>query len=191
MHKRQTLLSVLTLICAVCSLILSTLAFLRADDTARVDDLIVRNTELQSQIDQLTVRLSAATEPTLFSATSAYSNLIVDSYTAGEDTLKLDSLYLQVQLPQSTTGAVTIRRSELILEKGNEVLYQQDITLLPGESEGGYELTLVNLTLPRPDMEPEDLLELTMEVTLSDGQVLHTAAANWYESAGELYLLVG
>lgn len=191
MRKRQTLISILTLICSVCSLCLSTLAFLRADDTARVDDLIVRNTELQSQIDQLTVRLSMTTEPTVLAATSAYSNLIVDSYTAGEDTLKLDSLYLQVQLPQSTTGAVTIRRCELIFQRDTDILYQQEITLLPGESEGGYELTIVDLTLPRPEMAPEDLLELKMEVTLSDGQVLRTANANWYESAGKLYLLVG
>ena len=191
MRKRQTLISVLTLICSVCSLFLSTLAFLRADDTARVDDLIVRNAELQSQIDQLTVRLTAATEPTVLTAANAYSSLIVDSYTAGEDTLTLDTLYLQVQLPQSTTGAVTIRRCELIFQRGCDILYQQEVTLLPGEGEGGYELTLVNLTLPRPDMAPEDLLELKMEVTLSDGQVLHTADANWYESAGKLYLLVG
>lgn len=191
MRNRQTLLSVLTLLCTLCSLTLSTMAFLRADDTAQVDELIAKNAELQCRIDQLTARLSNTTEPTEAVLSAAFSNLVVDSYTADEDSLTVEKLYLQVHLPQSTTEAVTIRRCSLVLEKGSDILYEQDISLLPGESEGSHELTLVNLQLPRPDMAAEDLLELRMEVTLSNDQLLHTDAASWYESADTLYLLAG
>lgn len=191
MRKNQNILSILTLICAVSSLILSILAFIRSDNTATVLDLQAQNIQLQSQIDKLTTRMGAATEVTTYPASSAYCNLIVESYTAKEVHLVIDTAYVQVQLPQVTASAASIRRAELVLRLGDKELYQQEITLNPGESEGGYEQTLTNLTLPLPELGPEDQLDLTLEITLTDGQSLRSACASWFLSEGELYLIAG
>ena len=191
MRKSNTLISILTMICAVCSLILSTLAFIRSDHTAEVMALQSQNIQLQSQSDKLTTRLTGATETPTYPASSAYCNLVVTDFTAGEVQLVINEGYVQVQLPQTASSTVSIRRAELVLRLGNRELYQQDITLQPGESEGGYELTIQNLKLPLPELTPEEQLDLTLEVTLSDGQSLQTSSASWFSDGEELFLIVG
>lgn len=191
MRKSQTFLSILTLICSVCSLILSTLAFIRSEDTATMVDLQAQNTQLQSQIDKLTARMSGSTESATNPASSAYGNLIVDSFSVGEVELIIDSAYVQVQLPQTTADCVTIRRAELVLLLGDNELYQQDITLQPGEGEGGYDLTITGMKLPLPALDKDDLLELVLEVTLSDGQSFRSPSVSWYANGDELLLIAG
>lgn len=191
MRKQNNLIPILTLICAFCSLILSTLAFIRSDHTATVMELQSQNIQLQSQIDKLTTRMGNATEAPTYPASSAYCNLIITDFSAGEVELIIDTAYAQVQLPQTAASTVTIRRAELVLRLGDRELYQQDITLNPGESEGGYELTIQNLKLPLPEMTPEEQLDLTLEVTLSDGQSLQTASASWFSDGENLYLIAG
>lgn len=191
MQKRTTLISILTLICAFCSLILSTLAFIRSDHTEEVMALQTQNIQLQSQIDKLTTRMGAATESPTYPASSAYCNLVVTEFTTGEVQLVIDQAYVQVQLPQTAASSVSIRRAELVLRLGSRELYQQDISLKPGESEGGYELTIEDLKLPLPELTPEEQLDLTLEVTLSDGQSLQTSSASWFSDGEGLYLIVG
>ena len=91
MRKNQTILSILTLICSVCSLILSSLAFIRSDDTATMVDLQAQNIQLQSQIDKLTARMSGATEAPTSPASTAYGNLLVEEFSTGEVELIIDS----------------------------------------------------------------------------------------------------
>lgn len=191
MRKNQTLLTILTLICSICSLLLSTLAFLRSEDTASMLDLQAQNIQLQSQIDKLTTRLNSPSEAPTYSVDDIYCNLILDDFTAGDVHLILDSVYAQVQLPQSTGAPLSIRRAELVLTLGENEVYQQDITLVPGESEGGYELTLTNVQLPLPELEADQQLDLKLEVTLSDGQHLRSDSASWYAEDGVLYLIAG
>lgn len=191
MRKNQTLLTLLTLICSICSLILSMLAFVRSEDTATMVDLQAQNIQLQSQIDKLTTRLTGSTEAPTYSVEDAYCNLIIGDYTATDVQLVIDTVYAQVQLPQSTGTPLTIRRAELVLSLGDNELYQQEITLQPGESEGGYELTLTKLQLPLPDLKEDELLDLKLEVTLSDGQSLRSDSASWYAEGSSLYLIAG
>lgn len=191
MHKNQRLLTYLTLLCSICSLLLSTLAFLRSEDTATLVDLQAQNIQLQSQIDKLTTRLTGATEAPTYSVDDAYCNLIIGDYTAGDVQLALDTVYAQVQLPQTTGTPLTIRRAELVLTLGENEVYQQDITLQPGESEGGYELTLTKVQLPLPELKTDQQLDLMLEVTLSDGQSLRSDSASWYTDGDNLYLIAG
>lgn len=191
MRKSQTLLSILTLICSVCSLVLSTLAFIRSEDTATMVDLQAQNSQLQSQIDKLTTRMSGATEASTFPASDAYCNLIVDGFSTGEVQLIIDTAYVQVQLPQAAANSVTIRRAELVLMRGTNELYQQDITLEAGEGEGGYELTLTDLQLPLPELGADEQLDLKLEVTLSDGQSMRSASVSWYMEGEQLMLIAG
>ena len=191
MRKNQTVLTLLTLICSICSLILSMLAFIRSEDTATMVDLQAQNIQLQSQIDKLTTRLTGATEAPTYSVADTYCNLIIGDYTTGDVQLVLDTVYAQVQLPQTTGTPLTIRRAELVLTLGDNEVYQQDITLLPGESEGGYELTLTKVQLPLPELKDDELLDLKLEVTLSDGQSLRSDSASWYAEGDSLYLIAG
>ena len=191
MRKGQTLLSVLTLICSVCSLILSTMAFIRSDDTATMVDLQAQNTLLQSQIDKLTARMGGATEAPTNPVSHAYASLLVDAYTVGEVELTVDSAYVQVLLPQTAADCVTIRRAELVLVLGSNEIYQQDITLQAGEMEGCYDLTIQGMKLPLPQLGPEDQLELLLEVTLSDGQSFRSPSISWYAQDEELLLIAG
>lgn len=191
MQKKQMLVSVLTLICALASLVLSFLAFLRSDRTADLDMLQQQISVLESRVDQLTARLTGEVIVSDGVASDAFCNLIVDTYSADEETLIINDLYLQVQLPQSAVSSTSVRRSELILVLADNILYQQEVSLLPGESEGGFELALSNLKLPLPEMTAEDQLDLMLEVALSDGQMLQPASVSWFMSGDQLYLLAG
>lgn len=191
MRKNQTILTLLTLICSICSLILSMLAFIRAEDTATMVDLQAQNIQLQSQIDKLTTRLTGTTDAPTYSIEDTYCNLIISDYTTEDVQLVLNTVYAQVQLPQTTGTSLTIRRAELVLMLGENEVYQQDITLQPGESEGGYELTLTKVQLPLPELKKDQQLDLMLEVTLSDGQSLRSDSASWYAEGGNLYLIAG
>ena len=148
MRKQSNLITILTLICSVCSLILSLMAFIRADNTATVVDLRNQNIQLQSQIDKLSNRLGSATESSTYAISDAYCNLLVESFREEGVNLILDKGYMQLQMPQPTTDCLTVRRAELVLMMDGSEMYQQDITLQEGEGEGGYETVLKNVSLP-------------------------------------------
>ena len=191
MRKQSNLITILTLICSVCSLILSLMAFIRADNTATVVDLRNQNIQLQSQIDKLSNRLGSATESSTYAISDAYCNLLVESFREEGVNLILDKGYVQLQMPQATTDCLTVRRAELVLMMDGSEMYQQDITLQEGEGEGGYETVLKNISLPLPEMTEENQLDLVVEVTFSDGQSLRSPSASWYVEDGQLLLVAG
>ena len=191
MRKQSNLITILTLICSVCSLILSLMAFIRADNTATVVDLRNQNIQLQSQIDKLSNRLGSATESSTYAISDAYCNLLVESFREEGVNLILDKGYMQLQMPQATTDCLTVRRAELVLMMDGSEMYQQDITLQEGEGEGGYETVLKNISLPLPEMTEENQLDLVVEVTFSDGQSLRSPSASWYVEDGRLLLVAG
>ena len=191
MRKQSNLITILTLICSVCSLILSLMAFIRADNTATVVDLRNQNIQLQSQIDKLSNRLGSATESSTYAISDAYCNLLVESFREEGVNLILDKGYMQLQMPQATTDCLTVRRAELVLMMDGSEMYQQDITLQEGEGEGGYETVLKNVSLPLPEMTEENQLDLVVEVTFSDGQSLRSPSASWYVEDGQLLLVAG
>jgi hypothetical protein len=191
MRKQSNLITILTLICSVCSLILSLMAFIRADNTATVVDLRNQNIQLQSQIDKLSNRLGSATESSTYAISDAYCNLLVESFREEGVNLILDKGYVQLQMPQATTDCLTVRRAELVLMMDGSEMYQQDITLQEGEGEGGYETVLKNVSLPLPEMTEENQLDLVVEVTFSDGQSLRSPSASWYVEDGQLLLVAG
>ena len=191
MRKQSNLITILTLICSVCSLILSLMAFIRADNTATVVDLRNQNIQLQSQIDKLSNRLGSATESSTYAISDAYCNLLVESFREEGVNLILDKGYVQLHMPQATADCLTVRRAELVLMMDGSEMYQQDITLQEGEGEGGYETVLKNVSLPLPEMTEENQLDLVVEVTFSDGQSLRSPSASWYVEDGQLLLVAG
>ena len=138
MRKNQTILSLLTLICSVCSLILSSLAFIRSEDTATMVDLQAQNTQLQSQIDKLTARMSGATEAPSNPIASAYGNLLVESYsTVNADgdclvnltvTLHLDNAGSDMTFPLPANATdITMSGSSVRTTKTDEAIHVEII----------------------------------------------------------------
>ena len=47
------------------------------------------------------------------------------------------------------------------------------------------------MKLPLPELDPEDMLELVLEVTLSDGQSFRSPSVSWCIINEELILIAG
>lgn len=128
----------------------------------------------------------------LASSLGAYCNMLVDGWIDTDSQVTLTAAYVQVQLPRlSVHGELTAESAQLVLYRNGEALGTADITLLPGEGRGSYEAVLSDLILELPELGDEDFLDLWLEVTLSNGDVLSNPGASWYNSPDGLYMVVG
>lgn len=128
----------------------------------------------------------------LKSSLESYCNMMVDSWLDDGATVTLTSAYIQVQLPRlSAGGAPTVAKAQLVLYCNSQEVGRTDITLRPGEGTGSYEMELSDQTVELPELGEEDYLDLWLEVTLSNGEILSTAGASWYNSPDGLFLVVG
>lgn len=129
----------------------------------------------------------------LATALSAYCNLTVDSWVDLNDTLTVSAAYVQVQLPRLTvTGqSPTIEKAELVLYFGGEPYSRAELALESSTGAGAYEQLVTDGVLAMPPLTEEEGIELWLEVTLSDGQVLSALGASWYQSGDELFMVVG
>ena len=129
----------------------------------------------------------------LASALTAYCNLTMDSWLDLDNTLTISAAYVQAQLPRLTLDGseATIVKAELLLYYQGEVCASAPITLEPSQAEGAYELTVSGITMPMPQMEEDESLDLFLEITLSDGQVLSALGAGWYCTSEGLFSVVG
>ncbi len=121
---------------------------------------------------------------------TAFLNIMVNDWTATGDSLRIHSGYAQVQLPQLVEASIADARLVLTLD-GGEQSAAQSLTFTPGADEGSFENLLEGIAFPLPQMAEDSQLELTMEVTLSDGRTLTITGGSWYYTEGELLLAVG
>lgn len=129
----------------------------------------------------------------LATALSAYCNVTMDSWLDMDNTLTITLAFVQAQLPRLSAGGVepSIEKAEFLLYYRGEVYSSAPITLEPGTGAGAYELTVSGTTMAMPQMEEDECLDLYLEVTLSDGQVLTALGASWYQNADGLFAVVG
>ena len=117
----------------------------------------------------------------LGSSLSAYCNLVVNDWTddSGES-LTLTDAYAQVQLPRiSAQGTVEIDTAEIVLRLNGAESARIPIRLAPSEVVGSLELVITDLELPMPELKEGDVLELFLEVTLTDGRHLNAFGVTW------------
>lgn len=129
----------------------------------------------------------------LQSSLSAYCNLVVNDWieNAGA-TLVLTDAYAQVQLPRiSSVGEVKINVSEMVLRLNGSESIRIPILLSPSEVAGSFDLVLTDLQIPMPELEEADVLELFLEISLSDGRNLKAFGITWYLEEGNLTSAVG
>lgn len=123
----------------------------------------------------------------------SYCSLAIGDWSVNNGHLVLSSCHLQVQLPQVTMDgkAARCQVTKLILRHNGEPLRTHWVTLNPGEASGCYGLDVENLSLLLPRLEEGDALELWLEVTLSDDQILTAIGGSWDYLDGELQLTAG
>lgn len=128
----------------------------------------------------------------LQSALSSYCNLVVHDWVEQTGTtLVLTSAYVQVQLPQIQTQALSITAQELVLRLNGQLSAKVPVKLSPSEVSGSYDATLSDLHLPMPELKESDTLELYLEITLSDGRRLQAFGISWHLENSELVSSVG
>ena len=128
----------------------------------------------------------------LESSLSYNCTLMVNGWESDEGTLTLTDAHVQVNLPQlSTDGGAQIVSAALVMRLGTTEVSRRTLTLAEGEGEGSYELTVQNFGIALPEMQENDQVDLWLEVTLSDGQMLLSASSGWYLGSDGLYLVAG
>lgn len=129
----------------------------------------------------------------LQSALSSYCNLVVNDWSLrnNDATLSLNKAYAQVQLPQIQSRELTITSQELVLRLNGQKADAVSIKLAPSEVAGSHEMEIRELQLPLPELTDGDLLELYLEITLSDGRHLRAFGISWHLEGGQLVSSVG
>lgn len=123
---------------------------------------------------------------------TAYANLVVESWEANSKTLSIQSGYIQVQMPRlSATGTDSVSSAALILQLNGKEVERQAVTLPAGEGDNSYELALSDIQFAMPDMDDEYQIDLTLEISLSNGNTLSVVGGSWYSNNGDLVLVVG
>lgn len=143
--------------------------------------------------------LVAASDPdfyilaNLHSSLTSHCTLMVSGWEADEDTLTLTDAHVQVNLPRLSAGGEmpAVTSAALVMRLDTDEVDRKAVTLLTGEGEGSYELTLQNISFALPEMGQDDQVDLWLEVTLSDGQELVSASSGWYLGSNGLYLVAG
>ncbi len=128
----------------------------------------------------------------LGSSLTAYANLIVEDWEASASSLTVKSGYVRVQMPRMTAnGPISLDKAELVLQLNGTDAERQELKLPAGEAEGSYEMALSGNAFAMPAMEDDYQLDLLLEVTLSNGNVISVSGGSWYSNNGELLLVVG
>lgn len=136
------------------------------------------------------------TSPELMSLATAlesFCTMTLNESKAEDDTLTITDGYYQVQLPLiSRTGeAVSFSSVSLILKSGDTEIARQELASPSEISDLFYQAQLSGTSFEIPEMEDDQQLVLSLEITLSDGQVLTTSGGNWHYAGGELLGVVG
>ena len=125
-------------------------------------------------------------------ALSAYANMIMEGWEEKNGQLVVTSGFVQVQMPRLTAGDGSgYAGSQLILKSNGVEVERQAIDLPAGEGAGSYESAISNQKFTLPALESDAILELWLEVTLSNGQTIDTCACTWTYFDGTLMPSVG
>ena len=129
----------------------------------------------------------------LGSSLSAYANLVVESWDATATALNIKTGYMQAQMPRLTFNNMDpkVSAAALVLKLNGQEVSRQDVTLGAGEGEGSFESDIEGYTFTMPAMEDDHQLDLWLEVTLNTGNTVSVAGGSWYNSDGQLQLVVG
>ncbi len=142
--------------------------------------------------------LSSPANPTQPELVYLYSSLLasctLEIYEAeiSGGILSLKAGTATVQMPTLTANgeAATCVNAALVLQLNGTEVQRQSLNV-PGEAFDVHSLDVGGITFAIPELAESSQLDLLMEVTLSDGQMLTQFGCSWYYADGELIQAVG
>ena len=145
------------------------------------------------------IAVNTASQPTveafvnMETALASYCSVTIEESTFENGQLTLVSGKAQVQAPTITNNNEVIRcaEAELVLLFNGETLDTEALTLTETETAGLFEVQLQNITFDVPEMEDDQQLDLYLNVTLSNDQVLSAFGGNWFYNNQGLLPVVG
>lgn len=126
-------------------------------------------------------------------ALESYCSITVEESSFDSSKLTLSAGKVQVKTPQITNDGETItcQEASLVLTFNGEALGQKALTLSEAEEGGLFEAPLENISFDIPEMENEQSVELTLNVTLTNGQVLSAFGGTWTHTEEGFLPVVG
>ena len=123
----------------------------------------------------------------------AYCNLYISDFKDADGKFTVTAGWAGVQLPQLTTAGTTIgfQKAQLVFTLNGETIETQDIDLPKGEGEGSYESSLSNISFTMPQMDDDYQLDLSLVVTLTNGEELTANGGSWFYNNNELKMAAG
>lgn len=176
---KKHILPLLSLLLSALALTVAILSYLRpmpTDDAleARIAELEAQNIALSAQLEAL------ATAPDAF---DPYCELVLGNWSATADTLTLDGGYALAYVPSPIASAA------LVLRYNGSTYASTPLTLTPEDA--AYTATLTGATLALPEMQIDEYIELYLELTLENGEMLQSLGASWFFSGEELFPVMG
>lgn len=126
-------------------------------------------------------------------ALESYCSVIIEDSVCENGKLTLTSGLVQVKAPTITNEGETISCQEtaLVLSFNGEELKREVLTLSETDTAGLFEAALENITFDVPKLEADQKVELTLQVTLSNGQELFAYGGDWLYDAEGILPVVG
>ena len=145
------------------------------------------------------IAVNTASQPTveafvnMETALASYCSITVEESTFKGSKLTLASGKAQVQAPTITNNneVITCAKAELVLMFNGETLDTEVLSFSETETAGLFEAQLKNITFEVPEMEDDQKLDLYLNVTLSNDQVLSAFGGNWFYNNEDLLPVVG
>ena len=122
-------------------------------------------------------------------ALESYCSVIIEDSICESNKLTLTSGQVQVKAPTITNEgeAITCQETALVLSFNGEEIKRETLTLSETDTAGLLEAALENITFEIPELEADQKVELTLQVTLSNGHAMSAYAGDWlYEEEGLL-----
>ena len=126
-------------------------------------------------------------------ALESYCSVIIEDSACENGKLTLTSGLVQVKAPTITNEGETISCQEtaLVLSFNGEELKREVLTMSETDTAGLFEAALENITFDVPKLEADQKVELTLQVTLSNGQELFAYGGDWLYDAEGILPVVG
>lgn len=123
----------------------------------------------------------------------AYCNLYISDFKDADGKFTITAGWASVQLPQLTTAgtAIGFQKAQLVFALNGETVETQDVNLPQGEGQGSYESSLSNISFTMPQMDDDYQLDLSLVVTLTNGEELTADGGSWFYNNNELKMAAG
>ena len=198
LKNKNMLISVVAVACALLALILSMVVLSSLSDVnARLDALTTENLRLQEQLSNQGAPTTQPQDPYEREepVVGAVSQLMVSGWEAENGRLVLTEGHAMVSLPVNGLNGQTpgIQSSRLVMRMDQQLQEcgSASLNLVSQEDPFVFESSLNGVSMELPQLEDGQMVDVWLEVVLSDGQTLVSLPASWYMVEGILELVVG